>query len=266
MKYQKIQWISLFTGLVFITCISTGSGQAVKDKTKKLVITRPVRPLPANQHAGQSEALAQKKLSKADSLHLIQLQAEKKKIILAKRLYKAQKYARSYLLLKRYARSEVFDAEAGLYLGMCYLKPLNSRLPDPEKAILYLKQATKSSKTRVASSVALGQLYMTGSKRLLPDINRAVIYLKQADAAHATQATYLLGQLMFYGTGGIVPDEPKGIQYLEKAANAGVTDAQWTLATIYTQGTPTFPRDLKQAKIWYQKVAKSRQKQSDINL
>jgi TPR repeat protein len=244
MKHQKLFFIGLLTILLSIGFLSNTKAQSVK---------------------GRPPGLVNRKQAALDSLRRIQLQLEEKKIVTAKRLYKTEKYAKSFLLLKRYCRSEVFDTQAKYYLGMCYLKPLNTRLPNPTKAILYLKEAAKDRKLMAESSTALGQLYMTGSKSLQPDINRAMLYLKKADAARAVQATYLLGQLMFYGTGGAVADETKGIQYLEKAANAGLTDAQWTLATIYTQGTPTFPKDMKQAKIWYQKVAVTRQNKFNNN-
>ncbi|TAE24764.1 MAG: sel1 repeat family protein [Cytophagales bacterium] len=201
--------------------------------------------------------------AKADSIRQARLRLEKQQIANGLRFYRTGNFKRALPLLMRYQRSEAFTPEARLALGVCYLKPLNAQLPSPAKAIPQLQRASREGGTRNEASLALAQLYLNGVRNLKPDMQKAVAYLHQAEAMKNRQAAYLLGQITFYGTSGAPKNETLGIEYLQKAANAGLTDAQWTLATIYTQGTPTFPKDLKEAKVWYQKVAQSRQEKSN---
>jgi uncharacterized protein len=255
MKLLRTARSSLFISLLFFLLPGFVFGQRLKPVPKPA-------PTPIVEKAPKTALIlkpTQPKLSKADSIRLAMLRIEKQKIATAKTFFKAEKYAKAFPLLKRYSRSEVFDAEARLFLGECYLKPLGPKLPDAKNAVLYLNMATLNPKTRVESLMTLGQLYLNGTNGFLPNVPQALPYLKQAADAQNLQAIYLIGQLTFYGTAGTPQDEPTGILYLEKAANAGLIDAQWALATIYTQGTPTFPKNLKQAKIWYQKVALARQ-------
>lgn len=150
--------------------------------------------------------------------------------------------------------SEQGDAGAQFILGSSYLKGSFKIKVDLRQAEKWLLKAAEQGQTDAQET--LGTTYYRGlfGKK---DVQKARYWHERAVLeGNNIRSSYQLGWLYVTGEGGRQNTE-KGIFLMTSAANRGDSDAQYLLGLLYADGSYDIKQDLKKAREWLTKAAKT---------
>jgi TPR repeat protein len=117
-----------------------------------------------------------------------------------------------------------------------------------DQAIEYYKQSAAQGNAQAQGQLSIFYYSDNGHGS---DYEKAVEWSAKAAAQGEQAGEYILA-LCYLGGHGAAEDDAKGLDLLRKSANQGWFQAQNDLGAGYEQGLWGLPKDLGQAKYWYQ--------------
>lgn len=124
---------------------------------------------------------------------------------------------------------------------------------DPQEGARWLLAAAEQGYAK--SQENIGLVYLDGDGVEQND-QSAAKWLRRAALQGQMRAQLTLGLLNLAGR-GVEKNPAQGMQWIERAANQGSQRASMALAKAYEQGLYGKPKDLQQAKMWYQRAGKA---------